>query len=316
MFSLPILTALFTLVASTPHPSSLKWDVYLQPSVPVVSPPGLPSNLSFSPTAFTLVHSAHHAILIDAPVTFATTEKLADWIKTKIQGKKLTHIYITHGHGDHFFGLPILQQKFPGVKAVTTQQTIDHMNQQLFPDVFASFWDSLFPGAIPIPTNRTEVIDALPENGIFYIDDTEKKHVVQAVKVGQTDTYNTTILHIPSLDMVVTGDAVYGSCFQYLVDTNTTALRSQWLSALDEIEGLKPKIVVPSHMQEGDGFGPNHLKDTRGYIDNWEREADRVGKKGGAKGREELVERVRKQYPERIGDFILEVSVQEVFTQN
>ena len=36
----------------------------------------------------------------------------ADWIETK--GRRLSRIYITHGHGDHWLGLARLIQRFPG----------------------------------------------------------------------------------------------------------------------------------------------------------------------------------------------------------
>ena len=35
----------------------------------------------------------------------------ADWIETK--GRRLSRIYITHGHGDHWLGLARLIQRFP-----------------------------------------------------------------------------------------------------------------------------------------------------------------------------------------------------------
>jgi len=45
--------------------------------------------------------------------------------------------------------------------------------------------------------------------------------ILRSVSVDQTDTSNTTVLHVPSLDLVVTGDEVYGECFQYLQEDNT-----------------------------------------------------------------------------------------------
>src|SRR3978361_2044909 len=104
------------------HPlPPLSWDVYLQPPVPIYDPP---NNFSFSPTAFTLIHSANSAILVDAPITTNSSTIIAAWIERTIPGKKLTHVYVTHGHGDHFFGISVLQQRFPGLKAVATEHTL------------------------------------------------------------------------------------------------------------------------------------------------------------------------------------------------
>jgi hypothetical protein len=69
--------------------------------------------------------------------------------------------------------------------------------------------------------------------------------------------------------MVVTGDVVYGSCFQYLVESRTAESRGEWIKAIDEVEALKPKIVVPSHGQDWDGYGADHLEKTRYYLRTW-----------------------------------------------
>ena len=139
---------------------SLKWDVYLVPPVPTAP---LSSNLSFSPTAITLLQGVHSAILIDAPSTINASEALADWIETIIPGKKLTHVYITHGHGDHFFGVPILQKRFPGLVPIATKRTIDHIAQQLEKEFFETFWEPIFPGQIP---EQNEVFTAVPKVGL------------------------------------------------------------------------------------------------------------------------------------------------------
>ena len=43
----------------------------------------------------------------------------ADWIETK--GRRLSRIYITHGHGDHRLGLARLIQRFPGAIGLATE---------------------------------------------------------------------------------------------------------------------------------------------------------------------------------------------------
>ena len=47
---------------------------------------------------------------------------LGDWVETS--GKTLRTIYITHGHGDHFFGLGALLERFPTARGVATPNTV------------------------------------------------------------------------------------------------------------------------------------------------------------------------------------------------
>ncbi|MGB6532478.1 MAG: MBL fold metallo-hydrolase [Candidatus Nitrosopolaris sp.] len=65
------------------------------------------------------------------------------------RGKNLTTIYVTHGHGDHFFGIGALLDRFPNARAVATPGVVKLMRQQASPDVVANFWSARFPGQIP-----------------------------------------------------------------------------------------------------------------------------------------------------------------------
>ena len=52
-------------------------------------------------------------MLVDTFLTIDQGAQLADQVAAA--GKNLTHVYITHGHGDHFFGINALKQRFPHI---------------------------------------------------------------------------------------------------------------------------------------------------------------------------------------------------------
>jgi glyoxylase-like metal-dependent hydrolase (beta-lactamase superfamily II) len=58
------------------------------------------------PTSATLIYGQKDAVLVDALLTVAQVNALVEWVVAS--GKNLTTIYVTHGHGDHFFGLAAL----------------------------------------------------------------------------------------------------------------------------------------------------------------------------------------------------------------
>ena len=57
--------------------------------------------------------------------TVAEAEALADWIA--LHNRNLETIYITHAHFDHFYGLSILLDRFPGARAIATPKTLNAM---------------------------------------------------------------------------------------------------------------------------------------------------------------------------------------------
>ncbi|KAF2733350.1 Metallo-hydrolase/oxidoreductase [Polyplosphaeria fusca] len=259
-------------------------------------------DLLYSPTAYTLIHSAHEAVLVDAPTLLADGASLAKWIAATAPGKKLKYIYITHAHADHFNSFPALTAMFPEAKVVTTQGVIEHMPAQYEGAIWDYFWKGLFPS---IEKANLSVVEKLPSHGKFWIENS--KFEFRAVSVGEGDTVDSTVLYVPHLDLVIGGDVVYGHCYQYIAENPTAKLRAQWKRSIDEIAMLRPKIVIPSHMQPQEGFGVKHLKETTGYIEEWEVMLE------SAETWEDLEGMAKKRWPDRVGTFILRYTAQSFF---
>ena len=94
----------------------LNWDVFVTPGIPTVTsdlPPGTKQQM-WSPISST--YGKRDAVLVDAFITVEQADALVDWVEAS--GKNLTTIYVTHGHGDHFFGIGALLDLFPNARAV------------------------------------------------------------------------------------------------------------------------------------------------------------------------------------------------------
>ena len=87
----------------------------------------------------------------------------------------------------------------------------------------------------------------------------------QAVEVGHTDTDDTSVLHVPSIGLVVAGDVVYNGVHQYLLESSNGGIRA-WLAAIDNVEALRPRLVVAGHKNRDLPDDPAVLDQTRQYL--------------------------------------------------
>ncbi|KIX98003.1 uncharacterized protein Z520_06082 [Fonsecaea multimorphosa CBS 102226] len=313
-------------------------SVHVSPSIPWTAPNGKPGG-PWSPIACTLIHTSRHAVLVDTPITVSQTEALITWIEQTLQpGATLEYIYITHGHGDHWFGLNMLLQKFPTARAVATQGTIAHMQGQIEPRAFKNMWGSRFPGQIDV---KFKLAEPLPQSGTFYLpldgndrgvhgggDEgvTSQGYTFQAIEVGHTDTHSSTVLFCPHLRLVCAGDVVYGDVHQMLGEANTHALRMEWVRAVDTVSSLspRPEIVVPGHVKAQELCGAWHLDRTRRYLLDFDAlveggdgdghsAGDGLRQKQQPKNARELVARMKELWPTRFNDGALIVGAINAF---
>ena len=109
------------------------------------TPPGR-DDLKWVANTTTLVCGERDALLVDTFLSDEQTAQLADWIA--VSERRLSTIYITHGHPDHFFGLKLLRDRFPEARALATPQVVDAMQAALRPESVEN-WRRRFPGLIP-----------------------------------------------------------------------------------------------------------------------------------------------------------------------
>src|SRR6202023_3591598 len=102
--------------------------------------------LGFDPITSTLIFGEYDAVLVDAMTTVAEAEALADWIA--LHNRNLQNIYITHAHFDHFYGLSVLLDRFPGARAIAPAQAVGAMQMSFTPTV-ERLARRLFPGQVP-----------------------------------------------------------------------------------------------------------------------------------------------------------------------
>jgi glyoxylase-like metal-dependent hydrolase (beta-lactamase superfamily II) len=236
--------------------ANLNWKLLTKKRAGVTKglPPGK-EDLAWVTNTVTLIYGERDAVLVDTFLSVQHSKELVDWLVES--GKNLTTIYITHAHGDHFFGLKLLLNRFPNAKAFATRSVVAAMQNQIKPDVVGSFWEPRFPGQVPSELVVPEVLDG----NTLYLEGEE----LNVVHLGHTDTSDTTALYVPSIGLVISGDAVYNNTHLYLAECDERA-RGEWLAALDKIEALHPRAVIAGHGVLDPDSSPRHIEETRRYI--------------------------------------------------
>jgi glyoxylase-like metal-dependent hydrolase (beta-lactamase superfamily II) len=155
-----------------------------------------------SPVASTLIYGSTDAVLTDPGFTIDQALALGDWVAA--HDRNLTDIFISHGHGDHWFAANLLADRF-GARIVANDGTIAQMHASIAARPF--LWDKVYPG-IPQSSVTAETV---PGNRF-----TLEGNDLAIVEVGHADTYDNSVLHVADLGLVVAGDVIYNGAHLYL----------------------------------------------------------------------------------------------------
>jgi glyoxylase-like metal-dependent hydrolase (beta-lactamase superfamily II) len=262
--------------------ADLTIEVYTTPGRPFVSllPPADPGDdPTWSPTSATLIYGDHDAILVDALATYDQVDALADWIETK--GRQLSRTYITHGHGDHWLGLARLTQRFPGMKGLATAEVL----AQAADPHWDGYWEALFPGEVP--TGAERVLPELLTNDTIDLDGNE----LEVIRIGRADTAESTVLYVPSLAAVVTGDLAYNQVHMMTAEAGPAELM-EWIDNLDKIAALEPSVVVAGHKKVENSDDPKIIAESQQYLRDF---SQSVADEATAAG---IVARMVERYPD------------------
>lgn len=240
---------------STQPTEGLGYDVFVSeaPAQPGSLPNGAPR--SFSPIASTLIYGQQNAVLSDPGFNPAVAKDLGDWVAGK--GRELTDIYITHGHGDHWFAAQLLADRF-GARIVASEGVIRQMYASVAARPF--LWDKMYDDipeapvtAVPVPGNRLMLED----------------HELHIVDVGHGDSDDSSVLHVPDLELVIAGDVIYNGAHQYVGDALGPDGLAPWRAAIDNVEALAPRLIVSGHQNRlGDDDAVRQIAATRQYLDD------------------------------------------------
>jgi glyoxylase-like metal-dependent hydrolase (beta-lactamase superfamily II) len=279
---------------------SLGFDVFAVAPKPIPSAvPGFEEAVgpaTWPPSTSTLISDDDGALLVDCLITEHEGRELAAWVKS--HDRELRYVYITHPHADHFLGLPEILAEFPEASPVALAESIPAMEEQISPG-YMQVWGGFFPGQLtgepvaPAPLAGTSI----PVGG----------STATVIPVGTTDTGHSSLVHVPGLSLVVSGDVVYNQTHMWLMGS-TPDSRASWVRALDAVAALEADTVIAGHRnpQAADDDARRQIAECRRYIADFEAALERSSAPAG------LIDRMTAAYPDLANPYTLWVAAYDL----
>jgi glyoxylase-like metal-dependent hydrolase (beta-lactamase superfamily II) len=232
-----------------------------------------------------IIEGTHELMLVDAQLTKTNAERVLREIKeTK---KPLSIIYITHEHADHFLGLEVFKEAYPGVRIIANSSVTDRINKVYQEKV--DKWKKILGSDA---TSRVVAIEKFDGNFIEF-----ENSKIELLKEVQGDTDENTMLWIPGQRILIAGDVVVNNMHLYTAETDSKA-REKWLNSLQEIRVSKPLVIIPGHSKVGAPLDANTAVDfTENYLLAFEEELKK------AKDSDSLINTMKERFPS--ADFLL-----------
>ena len=279
---------------------SLDFDVFVVDPKPIPSAvPGFEEAVgpaTWPPTTSTLIMDDDGALLVDCLITEQEGRELAAWVKS--HDCEPGYVYITHPHADHFLGLTEILAVFPQTRPVALAESIPAMQEQTSPG-YMQVWGSFFPGQLtakpvsPEPLAGTTIPIGASTGTV--------------IPVGTTDTGHSSVVHVPGLSLVVSGDVVYNETHMWLAGS-TTHSRASWARALEAVAALEADTLIAGHRNPlaADDDAHRQIDESRRYLADFETALERSSTPP------DLIDRMTATYPDLANPYTLWVAAYDL----
>lgn len=208
---------------------SLALPLYAQVPLPSVSPIGKSTVRSLRVESYTsrdvagmansyLICGEKDALLFDVVQTRTDASRLAD--RVDASGKRLTTIYISHAHPDHFLGLDVLSTRFPNARIVALPEVAQDIKNSgpAILKLLQARWGSDGPErlVLPEPLDKDTILLEGTTLQVLRFDGGESAHL-GALLISETGDF-------------FCGDLLYNRFHLFLREKHV----NNWLATLDQ----------------------------------------------------------------------------------
>jgi glyoxylase-like metal-dependent hydrolase (beta-lactamase superfamily II) len=179
-----------------------------------------------------LVLGATEALLVDTQLLLADAQAVVQLV-TK-SGRKLTTVFLTHAHPDHYLGLAVIQKAFPAAAIVTTPGVLTDFEANA-PATLA-----LLQGAGLASVIASGLVTPSPLAGDTITLDGEPLRVVEMPNPGETA--HAAAVALPG-GALVSGDLLMNHVHLYLGECHSDG----WQKNLDAVKAMGFTTFYPGH---------------------------------------------------------------------
>ncbi|MCX7911888.1 MAG: MBL fold metallo-hydrolase [Dehalococcoidales bacterium] len=202
--------------------------------------------------------------LIDAQWSLANGHRVAAEILET--GRRLTTIYVTHAHPDHYFGLGPVVEAFPEAKVIALPSVARTINRQMFGKI--EHWRNII-GPTNVPTKAVN-IEPMRDN-FFELEGCR----IEIIPEVMGDLKYNTVVWIPALKTLYGSDVLFNQSHPFTCEV-TAEERKQWIRDIEKLEKLGAEVVIPGHQKPGMPFDDSSFRFTKEYLYATEEELART----------------------------------------
>jgi glyoxylase-like metal-dependent hydrolase (beta-lactamase superfamily II) len=246
-----------------------------------------PENSFYTAAHLLIAHNS--AILVDAQFLRSQAQKVVALIKES--SVTLESIFITHGHPDHYLGLEVISSAFPSAKILAIKEVADYI-QQTGKD-YINTWKPIFKNEIADAVIVPESIDR------DYLE--LEGNRIAIIPMGSGESKNNAVLYIPSIQLLLSGDAIYNKVHLWLMEGNPYG----WIENLKQLKASNSIAnILPGH---GEPANTSIIDENINYLNAF---IDATKK---ASTQEEALRTMETQFPDYRLPIIADMSIKANF---